>query len=269
MATRIFWTLNHLQFRPFLARGGKEVQILDHFSCREYSFIHFDDVSLTKLHQQCQEDPQRDLKGLPDVVVVEGQDGESLFVRSGVSWMVGALVPLRGLISRRRVVSRSCSTTRRGNDNQEEQQNPRSERHVRTGAPPQHSHFQTAGRPNTRCSALDPAETRLRGGREASAVRHGGARTFTHKLPRHVTHSSGSNQATFVIKTNDLLSVAVTGADSEVTSRVRRARCCWFWTPDVLRQHRITQPVAYSRDAHCEQAGPSLTPKFLTLRFLQ
>lgn len=137
-------TVNHLQFRPFLARRGKEVQI--HFSCRKYSFIHFDHVSLTKLHQQCQEDPQRDLKGLPDVVVVEGQDGESLFVRSGVSWMVGGLVPLRSLISRRRVVSRSCSTTRRGNGNQEEQQNPRSQRHTRTGAPPQHSHFQMAGR---------------------------------------------------------------------------------------------------------------------------
>lgn len=184
--------VNHLQISPFLAKGGRGIQIIYHFSCREYSFIHFDHVSLTKLHQQCQEDPQRDLEGLPDVVVVEGQDRESLFVRSGVSWMVGALVPLQGLISRRRIISRSCSTTRRGNGNQEEQQNPRSERHTRTGVPPQHSHFQTAGRPNSRCSALDPAEMRLRGGREASAVRHGGARTITHKLTRHVelTHSS-------------------------------------------------------------------------------
>lgn len=148
MATRIFWTL-WTTFRSghSLPKGGTGVQIY-HFSCKEYSFIHFDHVSLTKLHQQCQKDPQRDLKGLPDVVVVEGQDGESLFVRSGVSWMQGALVPLRG-----RVVSSSCSTTRRGNGNQEEQQNPRSERHTRTGAPPQHSHFQTAGRLDDRTVA--------------------------------------------------------------------------------------------------------------------
>lgn len=223
MATRIFWTLwTTFNSGHSLPEGGKVGNPLSFF-LQGILFIHFDHVSLTKLHQQCQEDPQRDLKGLPDVVVVEGQDGESLFVRSGVSWMVGGLVPLRALISRRRGVSRSCSTTRRGNDNQEEQQNPRSERHTRTGAPPQHSHFQTAERPNSRCSALDPAETRLRGGREASAVRHGGARTFTHKLKRHVTHNSRNNQATF--------------CDKDERSAVICRHRCWFWS-DITRPTR-------------------------------
>lgn len=241
-------TVNHLQFRPFLARGGKGYKSFIIIFCREYLFIHFDHVSLTKLHQQCQEDPQRDLKGLPDVVVVEGQDGESLFVRSGVSWMVGALVPLRALISQRRVVSRSCSTTRRGKGNQEEQHNPRSERHTRTGAPPQHGHFQMAGRPNSRCSTLDPVVMRSRGGREASAVRHGGARTFTHKLPSHITHSSRNNEATFSDK--DERSAVICRHRCWLTSRVRLARCWLFWTPDVLRRRRITKPVVHSPGAH-------------------
>lgn len=221
MATRIFWKLwTTFSSGHSLPEGVKGYKSLIIFPAGNiHSFIHFDHVSLTKLHQQCQEDPHRDLKGLPDVVVVEGQDGESLFVRRRVSWMVGALVPLRGPISRRRVVSRSCSTTRRGKGNQEEQQNPRSERHARTGTPPQHSHFQTAARPNSRCSALDPAEMRLRGGREASAVRHGGARPFTHKLPRHVTHSSGNNQAAFCDK--DERSAAICRHRCWLTSRVR------------------------------------------------
>ena len=41
-------------------------------------------VPLTEFHEQSQEDPQRDLEGLPDVLVVEGEDGESLLLIRGV-----------------------------------------------------------------------------------------------------------------------------------------------------------------------------------------
>lgn len=74
---------------------------------------------LTKFHQQGQQDPQRDLKGLPDVVIVEGEDGESLFVGSWVSVIVGVLVRRQGWISPRRVASRDSTR------NEQEQQNAR------------------------------------------------------------------------------------------------------------------------------------------------
>lgn len=45
------------------------------------------DSSLTEFHEQGQKDPQRDLERLPDVVVVEGEDGESLFMRSRVAML--------------------------------------------------------------------------------------------------------------------------------------------------------------------------------------
>lgn len=69
-------------------------------------------ASLTKFHQQGQEDPQRDLEGLPDVVVVEGEDGESLFVSGGVTLVMGVLIRHHGWISPRLVVfPRSSITT--------------------------------------------------------------------------------------------------------------------------------------------------------------
>lgn len=41
-------------------------------------------MPLTEFHEQSQKDPQRDLEGLPDVVVVEGEDGENLLAACGV-----------------------------------------------------------------------------------------------------------------------------------------------------------------------------------------
>lgn len=45
------------------------------------------DSSLTEFHEQGQKDPHGDLKRLPDVVVVEGEHGESLFRRSRVAML--------------------------------------------------------------------------------------------------------------------------------------------------------------------------------------
>lgn len=79
-------------------------------------------VSLTKFHEQSQEDPQRDPEGFTDVVVIEGEDGESLFVNSGVSLMMGVLSCLSGWIPPRLVVSRNHITTRGGDRDEHEQQ---------------------------------------------------------------------------------------------------------------------------------------------------
>lgn len=77
------------------------------------------DVPLTKFHEQGEQDPERDLKGLPDVFEVEGQDWESLFVRAGVSFLMG--VPLCPWIFARLVVPWSNITTRVGNSDENEQ----------------------------------------------------------------------------------------------------------------------------------------------------
>lgn len=97
---------------------------IDHFGCRKSS-CNLTQASLTKFHEQGEEDPQRDLKRLPDVVVVDGEDGESLFVRSGVSLMMGVLIWHRGWTSPRLVGSRNSTATRGGGRNQKEQQNTR------------------------------------------------------------------------------------------------------------------------------------------------
>lgn len=80
-------------------------------------------VLLTKFHEQGQEDPQRDLKGLPDVLVVEGKDWESLFVSSRVSLIMGIPACLSGWTPPRLVVFRNNITTRRGDRDENEQQN--------------------------------------------------------------------------------------------------------------------------------------------------
>lgn len=49
-------------------------------------------ATLTKFHEQGQEDPQRDLKGRPNMFIVEGEDGESLFMSRGVCLAVGILL---------------------------------------------------------------------------------------------------------------------------------------------------------------------------------
>lgn len=49
-------------------------------------------VSLTKFHEQSQEDPQRDLERFPDVLVVEGEDRESF--PAGVSLVMRVLLSL-------------------------------------------------------------------------------------------------------------------------------------------------------------------------------
>lgn len=49
-------------------------------------------VPLTKFHEQSEQDPQGDLKGLPDVIEIELKDGESLFRRTAVSFVMGVLL---------------------------------------------------------------------------------------------------------------------------------------------------------------------------------
>lgn len=87
-------------------------------------------VSLTELHEQGQEDPQGDLKRLPDVLVLEGEHGERLLVRAGVAPAMGVLL-LRHLsrISPRRVAPR-------GRDEEDQQENARETQrgHVRPGS---------------------------------------------------------------------------------------------------------------------------------------
>lgn len=78
-------------------------------------------VSLTKFHQQGQEDPQRDLKGLLNFFVMEGEDGESLFMTGGVSLVMRVVLCRPGWISPRLVASRNNITTRRGNGDENEQ----------------------------------------------------------------------------------------------------------------------------------------------------
>lgn len=62
-------------------------------------------MSLTKFHEQGQEDPQRDLKRLLDVLVVEGEDGESLSVSIGVISVMGVILWRSGWVSPRLIVS--------------------------------------------------------------------------------------------------------------------------------------------------------------------
>lgn len=128
----MWWTFN----LPQNQRGDRG---MSHWS----PFIRFDHVALTELHQQRQQDPQGDLEGLSDMVVVEGEDRESLPVGSGgVALVVVVVLP----ISRRRVIShsRSSGATRRRDGDEEEQQQrkkPRQDRQAGTGAAPQqHSH---------------------------------------------------------------------------------------------------------------------------------
>lgn len=72
--------INSLQFMTALTNiGGWEYQS---FWQQTNPSVMMPQALLTKFHQQGQQDPQRDLKGLPDVVIVEGEDGESLFVGS-------------------------------------------------------------------------------------------------------------------------------------------------------------------------------------------
>lgn len=143
-------------------------------------------MSRTKFHEQGQEDPQRDLKRLPDVVKVEGEDGESLLVMSGVSLMMGVLICHRVCFSPRLVGSRMI---RGGSRNPEEQQNKGEACQTTSAAPPQHSHFLTVGRGSSCCAALDLMKMKMRIGREPA--RYGEARTFTHDLSGYIeiTHS--------------------------------------------------------------------------------
>lgn len=76
-------------------------------------------MELTKFHQQREQDPQGDLEGLPDVVVVEGQHGESLLVSGGVGLLMRVLLSHRtpaGFVAPR------SNTSTLGGDGEEKQQ---------------------------------------------------------------------------------------------------------------------------------------------------
>lgn len=88
---------------------------------------------LTELHEQGQQDPQRDHEGLPDVLVVEGEDGESLLVSGGVSLVVGVLRRVSGWTPRRLVAPRHNNKTPGGYGEEEEQ--PEAEEEARPPAP--------------------------------------------------------------------------------------------------------------------------------------
>lgn len=119
------WVTGTVQFlitQPLAAVGGG---CINKFGCGKPS-NKLSRASLTKFHEQGQQDPQRDLEGLPDVVVVEGEDGESLFVSGGVTPVMGVLIRHHGWISPRPVVvSRNIISTGGGGGDEREQQNAR------------------------------------------------------------------------------------------------------------------------------------------------
>lgn len=150
--------------------------VIDQFGCSQI------ELALTKFHEQGQEDPQRDLEGLPDVLVVEGEDGESLLVSRGVVLVVMG-VPLRrsGWTSPRLVALRVNNiTTRGGNRHENEQKNAQKDPQTWTGSPPggtenSHFFFSVCLTDGFNCSTQQQMKMKIGIRREASVV---GARDF-------------------------------------------------------------------------------------------
>lgn len=210
-------------------------------------------IWLTQFHEQRQKDPQRDHEGLTDVLVVEGEDGESFPVLRGVPRVImGIIQAVSGWMPQRLVGScRSIGARRYYHRHENQQQQAHTAGQAPTTFRTETSHFQMGW-----TASLQQLRSwwRMRTG---SARRSRHARVFMTKLLKHVkfTHrcrrtngglfchtGSSSKKRCFTETTSELLARAqrqfeacpqpaggVTSSTSAASAnrRVRYSDLCW------------------------------------------